>query len=132
MVTTLFPRSKTEAAEGGSKMQRHVIVTSPDSPGAPFRPRLAVIAIPDLTDSDQIVKALVLSRQPFTYTNGTGGWRRWNGQEVRLERVRSCSEIPRGTPEVAWAELVDEGLEEERAGRSGPEWQMIGRPLTRY
>jgi len=110
-------------------MQRHAIVTSPDSPDMPFAPRLAVIGISDSADPDQIVKALVLSRQPFTFTNGTGGYQRWNGQEVRIERVRSCSEIPSGTPEVAWAELVDEALEEERAGRSGPQWQMNGRPL---
>ena len=42
---------------------KHVIVASPDSPEAPFRPRLAVIAVPDLTDPRQIAKALVLSRQ---------------------------------------------------------------------
>jgi hypothetical protein len=46
-----------EKAETRSKMQRHVIITSPGSPGEPFRPRLAVVAIPDLTDPRQIVKA---------------------------------------------------------------------------
>ena len=110
---------------------KHVIVASPDSPGAPFRPRLAVIAVPDLTDPRQIAKALVLSRQPFTYTNGMGGYRRWNGQEVRVDRVGSCSEVPPGIPEVSWAELVDEALAEEEAGRTGPMYQMEGPMLRR-
>jgi hypothetical protein len=116
--------------DGGSKM-KHVIVTSPDSPGQPFLPRLAVIAIPDLTDPRQVAKALVLSRQPFTYTNGTGGWPRWNGQEARLDPVGSCPEVPQGTPEVSWAELVDEALAEERAGRTGPSYLMDGPVLSR-
>jgi hypothetical protein len=111
-------------------VQRHAIVTSPGRRGGPFRPRLAVIGIPDLTDPRQIVRALVLSRQPFTLTNGAGGWQRWKGREVRLVRVRT-SEIPRGTPEVAWTDLVDEALAEERAGRSGPQGVMDGPGLLR-
>jgi hypothetical protein len=111
-------------------MQRHAIVTSPDRPGMPFMPRLTVLGISDGTDPRQIVKALVLSRQPFTFTNGTGGYQRWNGQEVRIERVCSA-ELPAGTPEVGWAELVDEALAEELAGQSGPQGQMDGPRLCR-
>jgi hypothetical protein len=81
-------------------MQRHVIVTGPDSPGMPFRPRLAVIAIPDRIHPDTIVKALVLSRRPFTLTNGTGGWRRWTGSAA-------ARRFPQGHPRLhgpsSWA-----------------------------